>query len=44
MFKSISVSDGSPTILFGLIPVILLSMFKDLLEDLKRRVEDNIEN
>ena len=28
----------------GLIPVILISMFKDLLEDLKRRAEDTIEN
>ena len=28
----------------GLIPVVLISMFKDLFEDLKRRSEDNVEN
>jgi len=30
--------------LLGLGPVVIISMFKDLLEDLKRRKEDNIEN
>lgn len=44
MVPSISITMSSPTILTGLIPVILVSMFKDLLEDLKRRQEDNIEN
>jgi hypothetical protein len=40
----ISVTRNQPTILSGLIPVILISMFKDLFEDLKRRSEDQIEN
>ena len=44
MFPSISITDGQPTILTGFVPVLLISMFKDLLEDLKRRHEDNIEN
>ena len=44
MVPAISITMGRPTILSGLIPVILVSMFKDLFEDLKRRSEDNIEN
>lgn len=44
MFPSITITDGQPTILTGFVPVLLISMFKDLLEDLKRRHEDNIEN
>ena len=43
-FKSISVTNGSPTLLFAFIPIIIVSMFKDLIEDLKRRIEDNNEN
>jgi P-type E1-E2 ATPase len=44
MFPSITITDGQPTILTGFVPVLLISMFKDLLEDLKRRYDDNIEN
>lgn len=41
---SITVTEGAPTILTGLIPMIIISMFKDLLEDLKRRADDEVEN
>ena len=44
MVKMISITDGEPTTLTGLVPVIMVSMIKDLLEDLKRRSEDTIEN
>lgn len=37
-------TEGAPTILTGLIPMIIISMFKDLLEDLKRRADDEVEN
>ena len=40
----ITISGGQPTNLSGLVPVILISMIKDLLEDLKRRAEDDVEN
>lgn len=42
--RIISITDGQPTTLTGLVPVVLVSMIKDLVEDLKRRFEDNIEN
>lgn len=42
--KIISITDGQPTTLTGLVPVVLVSMIKDLVEDMKRRFEDNIEN
>lgn len=44
MVPQISITYNNPTILSGLIPVVLISMFKDLFEDLKRRSEDNVEN
>ena len=44
MIPQITITNGQPTNLLGLVPVILISMFKDLLEDLKRRREDTIEN
>ena len=44
MIPLITITFGQPTTLTGLVPVILISMFKDLLEDLKRRKEDRIEN
>lgn len=43
-FPSISVTEGEPTILTGLIPMIIISMFKDLIEDFKRKDDDKIEN
>lgn len=42
--QMISITGGQPTTLTGLVPVIMVSMLKDLLEDMKRRSEDNIEN
>jgi hypothetical protein len=44
MVPQISITYNNPTILSGLIPVVLISMFKDLFEDLKRKSEDNVEN
>jgi len=44
MIPLITITFGQPTILTGLVPVIFISMTKDLLEDLKRRKEDKIEN
>ena len=44
MVPSITITGGRPTTLTGLVPVLLISMFKDLLEDWKRRTEDNVEN
>ena len=44
MIKIISITNGQPTTLTGLVPVIMVSMIKDLVEDMKRRTEDNIEN
>jgi hypothetical protein len=40
----VTITNGQPTNLTGLVPVILISMVKDLLEDLKRRAEDENEN
>jgi len=44
MIPLITITFGQPTTLMGLVPVILISIVKDLLEDLKRRKEDKIEN
>jgi phospholipid-transporting ATPase len=44
MFKSITISDGQPTIAVPLAFVIIVSMFKDLIEDRKRQNSDNEEN
>jgi hypothetical protein len=44
MVPQISITYNNPTILSGLVPVVLISMFKDLFEDLKRKSEDNVEN
>ena len=40
----ITITFGQPTTLTGLVPVIMISMAKDLIEDLKRRKEDKVEN
>ena len=44
LVPQITITNGQPTNLSGLVPVILISMIKDLLEDLKRRAEDDVEN
>lgn len=44
MIPQITITAGQPANLLGLVPVIVISMFKDLLEDMKRHREDAVEN
>ena len=44
MIPQITITGGQPANLLGLVPVIIISMFKDLLEDMKRHREDAVEN
>lgn len=44
MIPQISVTDGQPTILYGLLPIILISMMIDWQEDKKKQIADKVEN
>ena len=44
MVPQITITGGQPATLLGLVPVIIISMFKDLIEDMKRHKEDAVEN
>ena len=44
MVKSISSTNGTPTLYLPLVFIILLSMLKDILEDIKRHKSDKEEN
>ena len=44
MIPLISITDGQPTILLGLIPVILVSMMLDFIQDRAKAQRDSIEN
>lgn len=44
MIPTISITGGQPTILVPLTFVTLVSMVKDIVEDLKRHKQDNTEN
>jgi len=44
VIEPISISRGKPVILFPLLFVILMSAIKDLIEDIKRKKADDLEN
>lgn len=44
MIKPISESGGKPAMLVPLTFVVLVSMIKDIFEDIKRHRTDNLEN
>ena len=44
MIPQITISGGKPTILMPLGFVVLVSMVKDIIEDIKRHSSDNREN
>ena len=44
VIEPISISSGKPVILFPLLFVILMSAIKDLIEDIKRKKADDLEN
>ena len=44
MIPSISITDGQPTVLLGLIPVILMNMIIDYSQDTKKQSQDFAEN
>ena len=44
MIPQISITDGQPTILLGLIPVIIINMIIDSIEDTKKQSQDFAEN
>jgi phospholipid-transporting ATPase len=44
MIPQISVTDCQPTILYGLLPIIFISMFIDWQEDKKKQIFDKVEN
>lgn len=44
IIKSISNTDGQPTIFLPLIVIVIISMLKDIVEDYKRHKSDTEEN
>ena len=44
MIPQISITDGQPTILLGFIPVIIINMIIDSIEDTKKQSHDFAEN